>query len=164
MRTKKIVLVPQRPRYIARLQHASRPWNVSTDSVDIPLALIERLTRPTSAAPLAAMEFFISRGDEAAFEKAVAIYVSAARKRGEPVEMVLGVCCQLAASLEGPRVLNPGEVAARPTRMHELIFSGILRAFYGDVAIERATGARAQRKADAPQHLKSQTWPRPPAD
>jgi hypothetical protein len=68
----------------------------------------------------------------------------------------------LAENLEGPRREN--EVRMRPTRMHELIFTGILRAFYGDPAVLRAVGARAQRKADAPQHTKSGTWPRKPAE
>jgi hypothetical protein len=56
------------------------------------------------------------------------------------------------------------DILMRPTRMHQLIFSGILRAFYGDVAVDRAVGAASQRKADAPQHSKSGTWPRPPVE
>ncbi len=63
----------------------------------------EQLTRPEdSAVALEAMKLFISKGDEAAFEQAVALYVSSARTREESIETVPAVCCELATSLEGP--------------------------------------------------------------
>jgi hypothetical protein len=70
--------------------------------------------------------------------------------------------CLMASDLEGPRYEN--DIVLNPTRMHQLLFAGVLRAFYGDPAVLRAIGARAQRKADAPQHTLSGTWPRKPAD
>jgi hypothetical protein len=129
----------------------------------IPHAAREPLTHAEiTADTLTAMTTFMSKGDEAAFERAVALYVASARSRKEPIESVLSVCCTLATDLEGPRVVSEG--LSNPTKMHALIFAGILRAFYGDVAIDRAIGASAQRRADAPQHVLSGTWPRRPTD
>lgn len=108
------------------------------------------------------MELFLKMGDEEAFEYAVAVYVASARTREEPIERVVGALCMLAGNLEGPR--SEHDILMHPTRMHELLFAGILRAFYGDPVVLRAIGARAQRKADAPQHTLSGTWPRKPAE
>jgi hypothetical protein len=130
---------------------------------DLPPDVYDHLTAAENTdQAVAAMRRFVRRGEEAAFEYAVAIYVASARTRQEPIEAVVGALCLLAATLEGPRSEN--DILLRPTRMHQLIFSGILRAFYGDEAVLRAVGARAQRKADAPQHTKSGTWPRKPAE
>jgi hypothetical protein len=130
---------------------------------DIPPDIREQLTRPADATTaLEAMQLFLTKGDGAAFEQAVELYITSARTREEPIETVLSVLCQLAADLEGPRVTN--EMLLRPTKMHALVFAGILRAYYGNVAVERGIGASAQRKADASQHFKSGTWPKRPAD
>ncbi|MDQ6871511.1 MAG: hypothetical protein M3037_05805 [Gemmatimonadota bacterium] len=48
-----------------------------------------------NAGALEAMKRFIQKGDEAVFEDAVAIYVTSARTRGESIENVLGVLCEL---------------------------------------------------------------------
>lgn len=123
----------------------------------------QRITAPeNTAAAVEAMRAFLREGDESKFETAVALYVAAARFRQEPVEEVASVLCKLAEELEGPR--PESDVLLRPTRMHELIFTGVLRAFYGELAYERMRGARAQRKADAPQHVDAGTWPRRPQD
>ena len=108
------------------------------------------------------MRVFLRNGDEPAFEYAVAVYVASARHRLEPIEIVTGALGLLAGNLEGPR--PEGESFLTPTRLHQLIFNGILRAFYGDIAIDRGMGATAQRKADAPQHTKSGTWPKKPEE
>jgi hypothetical protein len=109
-----------------------------------------------------AMRLFLLEGDDEKFELAVAVYVASARYRREQIETVAGALAMLAGSVEGPAVDN--DLVRRPTRLHQLIFSGILRAFYGDAAVDRALGASAQRKADAPQHTKSGTWPIIPRD
>jgi hypothetical protein len=124
--------------------------------------VLRRLTRPESAVALSAMRLFLSKGDETAFGSAIGDYLTAVRTREEPIEMVLAVCCELAVCLEGQPLVTD-DVLMRPTRMHELIFACVLRSFYGEVVVERAIGARAQRKADARQHSQSGTWPRRPA-
>jgi hypothetical protein len=123
-----------------------------------------QLTQPESVeVAVAAMKSFIAKGDRETFQAAVAIYCVGACERGDAVETVLGALCQLATDLEGPRSQDE-TLLSRPTEMHSLIFSGILRAFYGDPAVDRGTGARAQRKADASQHAKNGTWPNRPVD
>ena len=130
---------------------------------DLPPEVNERITASENTEKaVGAMKVFLEQGDEEAFEYAVAVYVASARTRQEPIERVVAALCLLASDLEGPRSEN--EILMHPTRMHELLFAGILRAFYGDPAVLRAVGARAQRKADAPQHTISGTWPRKPAE
>lgn len=107
-----------------------------------------------------AMRAFLRDGNSEAFANAVAIYVASARYRQEPIETVVAALCSIAESLEGPR--RDSDVLFAPTRMHELIFTGVLKGFFGEVAVERARGASAQRKADAPQHNEHGTWPRRP--
>jgi hypothetical protein len=122
-----------------------------------------QITAPENAASaLRAMREFLVRHDESTFEHAVALYVASARHRQEPIEKVAGALSVLASDVEGP-LFNAAEPVER-SRMHALIFSGILRAFYGDIAVERGIGASAQRKADAPQHTKAGTWPSRHAD
>lgn len=111
---------------------------------------------------IGAMQAFLREGDEPKFATAVALYVASARFRQEPIERVVGALCRLVEEIEGPK--RDSELALQPSRMHELVFTGVLKAFYGDVAVERSRGARAQRKADAPQHRESGTWPRRPDD
>ncbi|MFN2637735.1 MAG: hypothetical protein ABR585_11965 [Gemmatimonadaceae bacterium] len=130
---------------------------------EIPADLYDRLTEPQNTEhAIAAMEVFLRDGNEDTFEYAVALYVASARHRQEPIHKVVGALCALCDTVEGPR--SETEVLLGPTRLHQLVFSGILRAFYGDVAVDRGIGASAQRKADAPQHTKSGTWPRKPVD
>ena len=131
-------------------------------SETLPPPIVEQLTRPGSVeAAVAAMKLFIEKGDKEKFQNAVAIYCIGACDRKERVETVLGALCCLAADVEGPRTDG---LQMRPTEMHSLIFAGIMRAFYGNAAVDRATGARAQRKADAPQHVVNRSWPKPPAE
>lgn len=130
----------------------------------LPPTVHRQLTQPESVeAAVAAMQSFIENGDRETFQVAVAVYCVGACERGDEVQTVLGALCRLAVDLEGPRARDE-DVLARPTEMHSLIFSGIMRAFYGDLAVDRQRGASAQRKADAPQHIKSGTWPKPPVD
>jgi hypothetical protein len=129
----------------------------------IPPELYQRIASPeNSSNAIDAMLAFLREGDESKFESAVTLYVASARFRQEPIEQVAASLCTLAEDLEGPR--READILVRPTRMHELIFSGILKAFYGEMAVARARGAMAQRKADAPQHVDSGTWPRRPQD
>ena len=125
----------------------------------IPPAIQKQLTRPESTeAAIHAMKLFIEKGEKETFQYAVASYCAGACERGDKVETVLGALCRLALDLEGPRVRLEGVLAPR-SELHSLIFAGILRAFYGDAAVDRAVGASAQRRADAPQHVESGTWP-----
>ena len=130
---------------------------------NIPPELYQRIASPeNSSNAVDAMRVFLREGDESKFESAVALYVASARFRHEPIERVTATLCMLAEDLEGPR--REAEVLMRPTRMHELVFAGILKAFYGEIAFARSRGAMAQRKADAPQHVDSGTWPRRPQE
>jgi hypothetical protein len=135
----------------------------SHDVPDIPLESYERITAHENIThAIEAMQVFIRKGDVAKFEYEVALYVASARYRQEPIEKVTGALCTLAENLEGPK--GEAEILLHPSQMHAMIFNGILRAFYGDVAVDRAFGAQAQRKADASQHVESGTWPRRPKD
>src|SRR3954464_4576310 len=126
-------------------------------------AAYTHITAPeNTASAVRAMREFLTRSDESTFEHSVALYVASARHRQEPIEKVAAALSVLAAEVEGPLV-SAAEPVER-TRMHALIFSGILRAFYGDVVVERGIGASAQRRADAPQHTKAGTWPSRQAD
>jgi hypothetical protein len=127
----------------------------------IPPTIHQLLTQPESVdAAVDAMKLFIAEGDPEAFQHAIAIYCAGACERGDECHLVLGALCRLAADLEG---LPDEGVFLKPSAMHSLIFTGILRAFYGDRAVDLGAGARAQRKADAPQHVHNGTWPKPPA-
>jgi|SRR4051812_6885308 hypothetical protein len=133
-------------------------------STAIPPTIYQRLTQRESVeAAVGAMKLFLLKGDREAFQQAVAIYCTAACDRGDQVQTVLGALCRLAEDLESQR---PGEevILVRPSEMHSLIFAGILRAFYGNAAVDRAAGASSQRRADAPQHVRGGTWPRRPAE
>lgn len=130
----------------------------------IPPTIHQRLTQPESVeAAIDAMKQFLVEGDRETFQHAVAAYCAGACDRGDEVQTVLGALCRLAEELEGQ---SPGaeDVLLRPSEMHSLIFAGILRAFYGNAAVDRAAGARSQRRADAPQHVKGGTWPNRPAE
>lgn len=125
--------------------------------------IIEQLTAAQNIEKaIEAMKLFLLDGGEEKFELAVAVYVASAHSRQEPIEKVAGALSALSGVLGGPQ--SDETFLARSTRLHELIFNGILRAFYGDIAVDRALGASAQRKADAPQHTRSGTWPTRPAD
>src|SRR5206468_9375746 len=86
-----------------------------------------------TASAVRAMREFLAQGDESAFEHSVALYVASARHRQEPIERVAAALSLLASEVEGP-VVGATEPIER-SRMHALIFTGILRAFYGDVAV-----------------------------
>src|SRR4051812_30928257 len=132
------------------------------DSSAIPAAIREQLTHPQNVqAAVKAIKLFLTKGDEEAFEKSVALYCASAQGRKESVEAVLAVLTTLARELEQPTVFD--DFPAHPTTLHARIFAGILRAFYGNTVVDREVGASAQRKADAPQHSRSGTWPIRPA-
>jgi hypothetical protein len=127
----------------------------------IPPERYQVITPPENTANATeAMQSFMRDGDANAFADAVALYVASARFRQEPIETVVAALCSLGESLEGPR--RDSDVLFAPSKMHELIFTGILKAFFGEVAVERGRGASAQRKADAAQHSEHGTWPRTP--
>ena len=130
---------------------------------DIPSELFKHLTAPQNTEnAVNAMRLFLREADEEQFEFAVAVYVASARLRDEPIQTVMSALCTIASDLEGPSIGDG--FSLKPTRLHQLIFAGILRAFYGDAVVERAIGASAQRKADAPQHTKAGTWPNKPVN
>src|SRR5438128_1306468 len=108
------------------------------------------------------MQSFLSDGDEEAFKAAVALYVASARHRQEPIEKVVAALTKLGTSVEGYQ--KHGHTLFESTRLHQLAFAGILRAFYGDVAADSGSDEGAQGKADAPGHNRSGTWPGNPAD
>lgn len=127
----------------------------------IPPERYQAITAPENASnAVEAMRSFLRDGDAATFATGLALYFASARYRQEAIETVVAALCTLAESLEGPR--RDSDIVFRPSKMHELIFTGVLKAFYGEIAVERASGARAQRKADAPQHSERGSWPRRP--
>lgn len=116
---------------------------------------------PTLEAAVEAMKVFIDKGDPEAFQHAVAVYCAGARERGEQIETVLVALERLAKQVGGP-LSRQGVMQTRPTEMHTLIFGGILRAFYGDAAVDREAADAAGRKAEAHKHTVERTWPRRP--
>lgn len=88
------------------------------------------LTAPESTAQVTeAMRAFLADGDENAFEYAVTLYVASARARHEPIEAVVSALRQVSEALEGTQQIL---AVTPPTRLRELTFRGILRAFYGE--------------------------------
>ena len=77
-----------------------------------------------------AMRQFMQVGDETAFERAIAIYVSAARARGESLEQVLASlnalteASHLRYQREGPLL--------KPTALQQMLVRGVLSAFFGE--------------------------------
>ncbi len=132
---------------------------MSDTAPQIPPELYEHLTNVENVDQVtSAMQTFLDNGDEVTFEYAVALYLASARFRGEPIPKVLGVLTSLSESVQG-RVLSP------PSRLQATIFRGILRAFYGEVAVEGEgeNGARAQGEAGATPPIEPGTWPTSPA-
>lgn len=133
-------------------------------STAIPPSIDQRLTRPESVeAAIDAMKLFLLKGDREAFQQAVAIYCVGARESGDQVQTVLGALCRVAEDMESQSP-SGGNILLRPSEMHSLIFAGILRAFFGNAAVDRAAGASSQRRADAPQHVRGGTWPSRPVE
>jgi hypothetical protein len=91
---------------------------------------------------LEAMREFLRRAETPLLERAVAVYVRAARARREPVEVVLAALESLADELE--RDGTPG-FAQRDTPMRHLVLRGVLLAFYGSGVVEREAAARDER-------------------
>ena len=112
---------------------------MSRDTPKIPPHLYRDLTAPQNAEnAIAAMQSFLSDGDEEAFKAAVALYVASARHRQEPIEKVVAALTKLGTSVEGYQ--KHGHTLFESTRLHQLAFAGILRAFYGDVAADSRGG------------------------
>ena len=112
---------------------------MSRDTPKIPPHLYRDLTAPQNAEnAIAAMQTFLSDGDEEAFKAAVALYVASARHRQEPIEKVVAALTKLGTSVEGYQ--KHGHTLFESTRLHQLAFAGILRAFYGDVAADSRGG------------------------
>ena len=133
-------------------------------STALPPTIHQRLTQPENVeAAVDAMKSFLLKNDRETFQHAVAAYCVGACERGDEVQTVLGALCRLAEELEG-QSSRQEDLLFQPSEMHSLIFRGILRAFYGNAAVDRAAGASSQRRADAPQHVKGGTWPSRPAD
>ena len=119
----------------------------------------DRITREQNTEDAAgAIATYLSDGDTQSFEYAVALYVSAARQREEPIERILAALNAAGDKAKGLHV-GPGKVPSE-IHLYQLILSGVLRAFYGEVAVAEEHGAADQRKVDAPQHAGAGTWPR----
>jgi hypothetical protein len=113
---------------------SARSGDFSDDPTFDPEQLFEVIGREENAERVStAMRAFLVRGDTAAFEQAVAVFVRSARARGDPVERVLAVLIGLVQESEG--VGYPHD--RTPTDLRWAVLRGVLRAFYGDVA---ATG------------------------
>jgi hypothetical protein len=103
---------------------------------------------------LEAMREFLRRAETPLLERAVAVYIRAARARREPVEVVLAALGSLADELE--RDGTPG-FAQRDTPMRHLVLRGVLLAFYGSGVVERETVARDERVERRARERKSPT-------
>src|SRR5919199_1730009 len=98
-----------------------------------------------------AMRAFVASGDIPRFEQAVAVFVRAARTRGEPVERVLAVLIELAEAREGAAYPHDWPL----TDLRLVVLRGVLLAFYGDTSVaprgpgvERRGGGE-RRRADS---------------
>ena len=92
-----------------------------------------------------AMRRFLANHDVARFEQAIAVFVRAARARGEPVERVLALLIELAEAREG--VAYPHDWALTDLRL--VVLRGVLLAFYGDTSVtSRDAGAERRGGAD----------------
>ena len=78
-----------------------------------------------------AMRAFVASGDIPRFEQAVAVFVRAARTRGEPVERVLAVLIELAEAREGAAYPHDWTL----TDLRLVVLRGVLLAFYGDTSV-----------------------------
>lgn len=79
-----------------------------------------------------AMRRYVDSGERSGpFARAVAVYVRAARTRGEPVERVLAILTRLADKVQDS---TRGFSRYEPNELRLLILHGVLLAFFGDAA------------------------------
>jgi hypothetical protein len=108
---------------------SARSGDFSHDPAFDPEQLFEVIGHDENADRVsAAMRAFLARGDLAAFERAVAVFVRSARARHEPVERVLAVLIELAEAREG--VAHPHD--RTPTDLRRAVLRGVLLAFYAN--------------------------------
>ncbi len=120
-----------------------RSGDFSRDPVFDPAELFEVVAHEDNVhRVLGAMREFIRRGDTAALERAVAIYVRSARTRDEPIEVVLGTLETVADDIEQDGA--PG-FKQRDTPLRHALLRGVLLAFYGADIVGREEFARRGR-------------------
>ena len=116
-----------------------RSGDFSQDPSFDPEQLFSVISREENTALVAqAMCAFLDRGDCAAFERAVALFVRSARARKDAIERVLAVLIELATKREGAALPHDLELS----ELRRLILRGVLLAFYGDSpgrAVEMST-------------------------
>ena len=79
-----------------------------------------------------AMRRYVDSGERSGpFARAVAVYVRAARTRGEPVERVLAILTRLADKVQES---TRGFSGYEPNELRMLILHGVLLAYFGDSA------------------------------
>lgn len=77
-----------------------------------------------------AMRRYVDSGERRGpFARAVAVYVRAARARGEPAERVLAILTRLADRIQEP---TRGFSQFEPNDLRELILHGVLLAYFGE--------------------------------
>jgi hypothetical protein len=91
----------------------------------------------------AAFNDYLTDGDLAKVERAIAIFVRASRERGHAVEQVVRQLDQLQTTVEGIR--NP--ILDEPSALRRSVLRGVLLAFYGPEAMAREERRRAERVA-----------------
>ena len=115
-------------------------------------------TAETIEVAVEAMITVLRDGDQRAFQRAIGLYVVAARERRRPIEDVLATLNAAAvASARIPRVTADARESA--TSIYAMILHSVLVAFYGEIAVSEEEGARTQRAVDAPTHTARNTWP-----
>lgn len=91
-----------------------------------------------------AMRRYVDSGERRGpFAQAVAVYVRAARARGEPVERVLAILTRLADKVQDS---TRGFAQYEPNDLRMLILHGVLLAFFGDS--ERFVPGKGRRRDD----------------
>ena len=120
----------------------ARSGDFSRDAFFDPDQLFEVIGGEESADHVSeAMRLFLLRGHATAFERAVAVFVRAARARSEPIEKVLATLIRLAEEREGPA--HPHDWSLSDLR--RVMLKGVLLAFYGDVVVAKGASESAER-------------------
>ena len=82
-----------------------------------------------------AMRRYVDSGERSGpFARAVAVYVRAARTRGEPVERVLAILTRLADKVQES---TRGFSGYEPNELRLLILHGVLLAYFGESATDQ---------------------------
>ncbi|HKO16639.1 MAG TPA: hypothetical protein VJU87_10390 [Gemmatimonadaceae bacterium] len=90
-----------------------------------------------------AMERFLADPQDPEFQSALASFVRAAQRRGEPIEQVLAALRAVADARE-PRDLHALDHDS--SKLHDAVLDGVLLAFYGKSAVREQEEARKHRR------------------